>query len=127
MLTLTNMARPETPPPDLGACKDIFIAWYENVFGFTDTVAKALYDEQLLRDKNTLAELSDSEVDNVMRAIRRTQAIAKISSARLKLAIFWIKHQDRTQREIGVPAAPLVKVGLDTTMLLETQKQLEDK
>ena len=100
---------------------------YKDVFGFTDTVAKALYDEQLLQDKNTLAELSDSEVDNVMHAIRPIQAIAELSSAQLKLAIFWIKHQYRTQHEIGVPAALLVKVDLATMMLLKTQKQLEDK
>ena len=62
-----------------------------------------------------------------MRAICRTQTIAKISVARLKLSIFWIKHQDRTQRKIGIPAALLVRVNLDTIMLLKTQKQLEDK
>ena len=102
MLTLTDMARPDTPPPNLDACKDIVIKWYKNVFGFTDSVALTLYDKQLLRNKKTLAKLSDNELDNVMRAIHRTHAIAEISSARLKLAIFWIKHQDRTQRKIGV-------------------------
>ena len=104
------MARAKTPPPDLDACKDVFIIWYKDVFGFTDTVAKVLYDEQLLRDKNTLAKLSNSEVNNVMHAILRTQAIAKLSSTQLKLAIFWIKHQDGTWREIGGPYTPLVKV-----------------
>ena len=127
MPTLTDMTRSETPLPDLDACKDIFTKWYKDVFGFTDMVAKALYDNQLLQDKNTLAELSNSEVDIVMRAICRTQAIAELSSARLKLAIFWIKHQDRTQCEIGLPARPLVTIKLDTMLLLKTQKQLEDK
>jgi hypothetical protein len=129
MPTLTDMARtrPDTPPPDLDACKDIVVKWYKSVFGFTDSVATALYDKQLLRDKNTLAELSDNEVDNVIRAIRRTQAVTKLSLVRLKLAIFWIKHQDRTQREIGIPARPLVTIKLDTMLLLKTQKQLEDE
>ena len=127
MPSLTNIASAETLPPDLDACKDVFIIWYKDVFGFTDKVAKVLYDEQLLHDKNTLAELSNSKIDNVMCAICRTQAIAKLLSARLKLATFWIKHQDRTQRQIGGPYAPLVKVGLDTMMLLKTQKQLEDE
>jgi hypothetical protein len=104
-----------------------FIAWYKEVFGFTNPVAKALYNEQLLQDKKTLAKLSDSEINSIMCAIRRTQAIAERSVARLKLAIFWIKHQDRTQRKFGIPAAPLVRVTLDTIMLLKTQKQLEDK
>jgi hypothetical protein len=69
MPTLT-MARPTTPPPDLDKCKDIVVKWFKDVFGFTDGVATALYNEQLLRDKNSLAELNDAEVDNVMRAIR---------------------------------------------------------
>ena len=75
--------------------KDIkanFIAWYKEVFGFTDDPSRALYDEQLLKDKKTLTELSDS----IIKTICRTLPIAEISAARLKLAIFWIKHQDRT-------------------------------
>jgi hypothetical protein len=47
--------------------------------------------------------------------------------ARLKLAIFWIKHQDRTQREVGIPSNPLVKTELKMMLLLKTQKQLEDE
>ena len=50
MPTLT-MARADTPPPDLDACKDNIVRWYKSVFGFTDKVAKALYDKQLLRRK----------------------------------------------------------------------------
>ena len=104
-----------------------FIAWYKGVFGFTDTVAKALYQEQLLEDKKTLAKLSNSKINNDIRAICRTLPIAEISAAQLKLAIFWIKHQDRTQRKVGIPANPLVRVTLDTMLLLKTQKQLEDE
>jgi hypothetical protein len=58
-----------------------FIAWYKEVFGFTDTVAKVLYKEQLLQDKKTLAKLSDSKIDSVMHAIRQTLPIDKISAA----------------------------------------------
>jgi ribosomal protein S13 len=107
--------------------KPNFIAWYKEVFGFTDAVAKAVYDKQLLQDKKTLTELSDSEIDSVIRAICWTLHIAKISAAQLKLAIFWIKHQDRTQCKVGIPANPLVRVTLATMMLLKTQTQLEDK
>ena len=41
-----------------------FIAWYKEVFGFTDPVAKALYNKQLLQDKKTLAKLSDSKINS---------------------------------------------------------------
>ncbi len=121
------MRDPRAPPPDLDKCKDIVVKWFKSVFGFTDSVATDLYDEQLLRDKDSLAELNDAEVDNVMCAIRQHHAIAKLSSARLKLAIFWIKRQDRTQCAIGVPDRPLVTIDLDTMLLLKTQKQLEDE
>jgi predicted ribosome quality control (RQC) complex YloA/Tae2 family protein len=107
--------------------KVFFSAWYKEVFGFSDEVARALYDKQLLKNKTTLAELSDSDIDNIIRAIRRTLPIAEISAAQLKLAVFLIKHQDRTQREVGIPANPVVKVKLKTMLLLKTQKQLEDE
>ena len=107
--------------------KEFFLKWYKEVFGFSDEVARALYDDQLLKNKTTLAELGDQDIDNIIRAIRRTLPIAEISAARLKLAIFWIKHQDRTQREVGIPANPLVRVTLNTMMLIKTQKQLGDK
>ena len=64
-----------------------FLAWYKDVFGFTDPVAKALYDKQLLQDKKTIAELSDSEINSIMRAIHQTKAIAEISVAWFKLVI----------------------------------------
>ena len=31
-----------------------FIAWYKEVFGFNDEVARALYNKQLLKDKGPL-------------------------------------------------------------------------
>ena len=53
------------------------IAWYKEVIGFTDTVAKALYKEQLLEDKKTLAKLSDSKIDSVMRAFAGPNPLPK--------------------------------------------------
>jgi hypothetical protein len=86
-----------------------FIAWYKEVFGFNDDAARAFYDEQLLKDKKTLAKLSDSNINSIIHAICKTLPVAKIAAARLKLAIFWIKHQDRTQHKFGIPSNPLVK------------------
>ena len=103
-----------------------FLAWYKEVFGFSDEAARALYDDQLLRSKTTLSELTDQTIDNIVKAIRRTLNIAEISVERLKLAVFWIKHMDRVQRDVGIPARPLVKTELKEMLLLKTQKQLED-
>ncbi len=79
-----------------------------------------------MRSKTTLAELYDKTVDNICKAIRKDHNFAEISVERLQLAIFWIKHQDRTQRDVGIPARPLVKIDLKEMLLLKTQKQLED-
>ena len=45
---------------------------------------------------------------------------------RLKLLTFWIRHQIRTEREIGGSSNPLVKIELKTLNLLKEQKRLED-
>jgi hypothetical protein len=104
------------------------IAWYRDVFGFALTVATTLYDEQLLRNKNTLVKLDNINVDNICSTIQRdpTKPIAKVAATRLKLAIFWIKHQDQTLCIIGVLTKLLVWVTLATIMTLKEQKQLKD-
>jgi hypothetical protein len=99
-----------------------FLLCYKDVFGFTAVVAAALYEEQLLQDKKTLAKINDSKINSICCTIRRTTAIAKISVARLKLMIFWIKHQDPTLHKIDIPGKPLVKVTLDMTLTLMTQR-----
>ena len=71
MPTLTDMARPKTPPPDLDNCKDIVVKCYKSVFGFTNSVATAFYNKQLMRDKDSRVKLNDNEANNVMRVIRR--------------------------------------------------------
>ncbi len=63
-----------------------FIAWYRDVFGFSDRVATALYDDQLFQDATTIAEFGDS----VCRTLRRDSGlpIAELAVTRLKLLTF---------------------------------------
>jgi hypothetical protein len=105
-----------------------FIAWYRKVFGFSDCVATALNDDQLFQDKATIAEFGDSKINSVCRTLRRDSSlpIAELAVTRLKLLTFWIRHQDRTGREIGVTAKPLVRTTLATLNSLKEQKKLED-
>ena len=105
-----------------------FIAWYRDVFGFSDRVATALYDNQLFKDASTIAEFSDSEIDSICRTLCRDSnlPIAKLAVTRLKLLTFWIRHQIRTGREIGGTSNPLVRTNLATLNLLKEQKRLED-
>ena len=42
-----------------------FIKWYREVFGFSNQVATALYNDQLFWDAATTAEFGDSEIDSV--------------------------------------------------------------
>ena len=41
------------------------VAWYRDVFGFTFMVANTLYNDQLLKNKKTLVELKDCNVDSI--------------------------------------------------------------
>ena len=105
-----------------------FMAWYRDVFGFSDCVAATLYDNQLFKDASTIAEFGDSKIDSVCRTLRRDSGlpIAKLVVTQLKLMTFWIRHQTRTGREIGGNSNPLVKTELNTLNLLKEQKRLKD-
>ena len=106
-----------------------FMAWYRDVFGFSDCVAATLYDNQLFKDASTIAEFGDSKIDSVCRTLRRDSGlpIAKLAVTQLKLMTFWIRHQTRTGREIGGNSNPLVKTELNTLNLLKEQKRLKDR
>jgi hypothetical protein len=106
-----------------------FIAWNKEEFGFTANAATAMYDAQMRKDASTLSELDNDAVANTCKAISKDtgQSGAKISSTKLKLVCFWIRHQHRTSREIGGTQRPLVKVKYGGTIdLLRQQKQDKD-
>ena len=80
-----------------------------------------------LQNKKTLAKINDNKIDSICHTICRTKPIAEISAAQLKLAIFWIKHQDRTLHKIGIVGNLQVKVTLNMILTLKPQKYLEDE
>jgi hypothetical protein len=55
-----------------------------------------------------------------------TPAYLSLAVSRLKLLTFWIRHQTRTKREVGVTTNPLMRTKLATLNLLREQKRLED-
>jgi hypothetical protein len=105
-----------------------FIKWYREVFGFSNQVATALYDDQLFQDAATIAEFGDSEIDSVCHTLRRDSSlpIADLVVTRHKLLTFWLRHQHRTGRVIGGVHNPLVRIDLATLNQLKEQKRLED-
>ncbi len=104
-----------------------FIAWYRGVFGFTIPVATTL-GVQLAKDKCTLSELDNSNIDNICHAIRQdsNQPVAEVAVTRLILLSFWIKHQDQTCCEIGTIRKLLVQSTLVMLNALKEQKWLKE-
>jgi hypothetical protein len=66
----------------------------------------------MLKDAKTLSELDDDAVANICKVVSKDtgQSVAKIAATKLKHACFWIRHQHRTSREIGMTSRPLVKI-----------------
>jgi hypothetical protein len=105
-----------------------FIKWYKEVFGFSNQVATALYDDQLFQNAETIAEFCDSEIDNFCRTLHQDSSlpIAELAVTRLKLLAFLVRHQHCTGREIGGVQNPLVRTDLATLNQLKEQKRLKD-
>jgi hypothetical protein len=109
--------------------RDNFLLWFIQEFGFNANAATALYDVQVLKDAKTLSELDDVAVANICKAVSKDtgQSVAEIAATKLKFACFWIRHQHRTSREIGVTSRPLVKINYSGAIeLLRQQKQDKD-
>ncbi len=92
--------------------RDNFLLWFIQEFGFYANAATTLYDVQMLKDAKTLSELDNDAVANICKAVSKDtgQSVAEIAATKLKLRCFWIRHQHRTLREIGVTSRPLVKI-----------------
>ena len=105
-----------------------FIAWYRDVFGFSDCVATTLYDNQLFKDTLTIAKFGNSEIGNVCCTLRCDSSlpITELAVTRLKLLTFWIRHRICTGRELGGTQNPLARTKLKTLNLLNEQKRLKD-
>jgi hypothetical protein len=92
--------------------RDNFLLWFIQEFGFNANAVTALYNVQMLKDAKTLSELDNDAVANICKAVSKDtgQSVANVAATKLKLACFWIRHQHRTLREIGVTSRPLVKI-----------------
>jgi hypothetical protein len=108
---------------------DNFLLWFIQEFDVNANAMTALLDVQMLKDTKTLSELDNDTVANICKVVSKDtgQSVIKIATTKLKLACFWIRHQHRTLREIGVTSRPLVKINYSGAIeLLQQQKQDED-
>ena len=77
------------------------------LLGIPDAAAPALYNKQLVQDKQTIHDMDDSEIDTICHVLCRPcgnapgHAIAEISVTRLTLLCFWIRRHERIYCAIG--------------------------
>jgi hypothetical protein len=104
------------------------VAWYRDVFGFTIPAATMLYDVQLVKDKDTLSKLNNSNIHNICHSICQdsNQPVAEVAMTRLKWLSFWIKHQDQTCCKIGMVRKPHVQTTLTMLNAFKEQKLLKE-
>jgi hypothetical protein len=92
------------------------------------STAAALYDQQLVQDKQTLHDLEDKKINTICHILCRLcgnvpgNVIAEFSVTRLKLLCFWIRLQEITSRNIN----RITATTLDDIILLKEQKKLKD-
>ncbi len=74
------------------------ISWMENTLCFSRVVTTKLYRGQLLKTWKEFPDMRDNDIDQVISAIHRDlkESIAEIAISRLKLVIYWVKYQVRT-------------------------------
>jgi hypothetical protein len=129
------MARPpaDTPSagPRQGDTEQNMISWMENTLGFSRVVATELYQGQLLKTWKDFGDVRDDDVDRMIAAIRRDlkESIAEIAVQRLKLVIYWVKYQIRTNRpfvERGNLNRYLSEVERNDFLPLREQKEMVD-
>jgi hypothetical protein len=108
--------------------QDEAVKWYEDVLGFPEPCAKALYIDQTLTDVEILSNLSDKSIDAICNAIRKPGEDSKGNQApvlaveRLKLAAFCIKLYERTSRDLP----DWCKIERYDIKAVEYQKRIED-
>jgi hypothetical protein len=107
------------------------ITWFTREFGFSCNAATALHDVQALKYAQALSKLDDDDpAANVCKAVGKNlgQSVAELAVTKLKLACFWVRHQNRTLREIGGTQRPLVKTVYSGEIdCLQQQKREEDQ
>ena len=118
--------QPETTPEEALRMKTI--ATFRSLLSIDQGAAYALYDDQAIRDLDSLRELDDKMIDAVCLAIIKPgrdmtgYPFPILSQARLKLTAFWARHLRRTSRELD----DWLEVEWAQVKALAPQKDLED-
>jgi hypothetical protein len=76
--------------------------------GFTEEAAATLVDQQGLDDKDKLVEYDNELIEGTCKAVWKPSSgqdghqIPEIGAHHLQLAVYFVKHRERTQRELNI-------------------------
>ena len=79
---------------------------FKQVLLFSQGVAEALYDDQMVTTLDVLQDLTNNIIKELCRAIRKPggdgpgHQISELSVTRFKLFAFWARHMWRTSRSV---------------------------
>ena len=116
--------------PRQGDTEANMISWMTGTLGFSRVVATKLYQGQLLKTWKEFADMRDDDIDQVISICRDLkESIAEIAVSRLKLVIYWVKYQVRTNQPFvscGETHRYLSKVETKDFLPLQEQKEIVD-
>jgi hypothetical protein len=101
---------------------------FKHVLLFSQGVAEALYDNQMVTTLDVLQDLTDDIIKELCRAIRKPggdepgHQISELSVTCLKLFVFWARHMWRTSRGVD----DWTDTTYEEIKTLTSQKTLED-
>ncbi len=101
---------------------------FKQVLLFSQGVAEALYDNQMVTNLDVLQDLTNDNIKELCRAIRKPggdgpgHQISELSLTRLKLFAFWARHMWRTSRGVD----DWTNMTYDEIKTLNNQKTLKD-
>jgi hypothetical protein len=101
---------------------------FKRVLLFSQGVAEALYDDQMITTLDVLQDLTDDIIKELCHAIRKMRGdgpghqISKLSVTHLKLFAFWARHMWRTSRGVD----DRTNTTYEKIKTLTNQKTLED-
>jgi hypothetical protein len=104
------------------------IDMFKQVLLFSQRVAEALYDDQMITTLDVLQDLTDDIIKELCRAIRKPggdrpgHQISKLSMTCLKLFAFWARHMWQTSRRVD----DWTNMTYDKIKTLTNQKTLKD-
>ncbi len=118
----------EEAVPTKASIHQTTLGMFKRVLLFSQGVAEALYDDQMITTLDVLQDLTNNIIKELCRAIRKSggdgpgHQISELSVTRLKLFAFWARHMWWTSRGVD----DWTDTTYDKIKTLTNQKTLKD-